>query len=218
MSHERTQTIPPPEWPEDLEDQVVIERILENGIPTELEALRKYNEIRLARPISSSYIETISKLAQQRRRLIQESSREYRVREASNPKATALEYAIGMYREGLERPVRDAVFILREKGYSSYESGFRGFEWQSIGFNIPPPELATFAFSEKTEKFLKEIGAEPFIESDRIGFRMLRLMSDDELALAWDTMAADLPSLKDPQPLTDGYGWVTRFRKKQDAL
>jgi hypothetical protein len=51
-----------------------------------------------------------------------------------NPAPTSEEYAMGAFIEDIEPQVRDAVQVLRQKGYNTTTSGFSDFHHQVIGF------------------------------------------------------------------------------------
>ena len=82
----------------------------------------------------NSEIERVSKLFENRTFFIEhnqkihertETFRRERERGIENPNATDEEYELGVYKEGLEMQVKDAVFALAKKGYKTFQSGFR---------------------------------------------------------------------------------------------
>lgn len=90
-----------------------------------------------------------------------------------NPLADAEECNAGVYREELEAQMSDAIFMLRKKGYSTFESGFNDLKdgSQYIGFNkedleslkqgLEKPEISKLFESQKVKASLEE-------KSDRI--------------------------------------------------
>jgi hypothetical protein len=199
---------------EDKLDSLEVIRILESGTDDELEKLRFLAGQELGAPVSKEFVLFRRALAQQKRRLVGEGDEEMRLREQIDPKATDTELQLGVYKEHLEKPVRNAVLRLREKGYSSFESGFQGLEKQNITFETPIPELERFSPSEQLKNKLNDAGARLFVQSNSVGFVVTRLLSDEILTDLWDTLATELPSLQKPQPLTQ-IPTAIRFREKQ---
>lgn len=195
-------SIPPAEASADLDNEQVATRILESGTPDELAKLKQHAEKRANAPMSTEQFELYRALAQQRRRMLDRSDREVAERIARNPEATDLEYQVGIYKEQLEPPVREAVFSLREKGYSSFESGFQGLERQNISFEAPVNELASYILPEETQKTFQQANAEPSIKPQAVGFRMRKALADEQITELWQLLTRDLPSLAEPQPLT----------------
>lgn len=186
----------------DLDNNLVATRILESGTDEELARLKAHAEKRANAAMSTEQFDLYRSFAQQRRRLIDKSDREVAERIANNPEATDLERRVGIYKEQLETPVREAVFTLRERGYSSFESGFQGLEQQNISFDAPIAELATFALPEDTRAAFEQAAAEPYIREKAIGYRMRRALPDTKLTELWQLLVRDLPTLAEPQPLT----------------
>lgn len=206
---------PPAESLPNLDAQDEIHRVLESGSDEEFERLRKHIEQRHRIEVSHELMETLRQFARQRRRLINQSDAETKIRQKDNPKATPEEYDVGVYRERLEGPVRDAVFTVRQKGYAPYESGFSGVERQRISFVAPIAELKAHIFSERVVSAFHAAGAEPFVDEKGVGFTPEALLSDTEMTDLWNLLAADLPQLQEAQPRSSILN-ATDFRQKQD--
>lgn len=199
------------------DDARVVDEILVHGNDEDLECLRLHVETKTGRPLSKEKISLFRQFAQQRNRLISESDAECSERETRHPEATELEYQVGAYKERIEKPVREAVFALREKGYSSFESGFGTINGQHIGFQSPITELAHHIFSEETRSEAARLGAELKASEDRIGFYMSRLISDEEMTRLWNLIAKEMIPIDPPQPLTT-VRTAQFFRNQQDAI
>ncbi len=200
----------------DLDNMMVVVDILVEGTDEELERLRLHIENRTKQPFPKERLLMYRQFAQQRSRQIAESDADCKLREATNPKATALEYEVGAYKERMEGPVREAVFDLRSKGYASFESGFSGMDRQRISFEPSIPELASHVFSEATHAEAERLGVELGVSQEHVGFRMSRPLSDEEMTGMWNLIVRELPPVSPPQPLTTVKTAQT-FRAKQDA-
>ena len=201
---------------EDLNNEQTVHRILESGSDEELERLREHAATQMHKPVSNEEMQRYRKFAQQRRRIIEESDRAAEKRKATNPAADELERAIGLYRERLEFQVRDAVFALRQKGYSSYESGFSGLERQQITFHDSAPELVTHTFSEKLLQVFTQYEAEPYCKENAVGFTLKQSISDETLKALWDLLVEEIPPLKTEQAPTT-VRTAQRFREEQNT-
>ncbi len=201
---------------EDLSNEQTVHRILESGSDEELERLREHAATQMNKPVSNEEMQRYRKFAQQRKRIIEESDRAAEKRKATNPDADELERAIGLYRERLEIQVRDAVFALRQKGYSSYESGFSGLERQQITFHDSVPELVTHTFSEKLLQVFTKYEAEPYCKENAVGFKLKQSISDEALKELWDLLVEEIPPLKTEQAPTT-VRTAQRFREEQNT-
>lgn len=107
-----------------------------------------------------------------------------------------MELSMGTYIERVEPQVRDAVKILREKGYSTYESGFERWDTQSIGFE--KSDLENVQLPGKLTDEVASMGAEIEISADNIRLTFYSLVSLDTIEKAWDKVVAALPDLGKP--------------------
>jgi hypothetical protein len=108
----------------DLTNEKTITHILEEGRPEELEKLRAFHNLT---PKKVRLFSDFAKLWR-KAKAVEQSGREKEERKAKNPRASEEELRAGVYKEGLEPQVRDAVFALRRKGYATFESGFGGYD------------------------------------------------------------------------------------------
>ncbi len=201
MNRERPSS-PPDSTQLDLNNDQITTRILESGSPAELAQLKAHVERQQGAPLSSEEIERARAFAQQRRRFMEQSDRDMVQRLSENPEPSAAELQIGTYKENLEPPVRDAVLSLRARGYSSFESGFRGLEHQNISFDGAIPELPAHQIADDVRAAFAEAGAEPYFKERGVGFRMSKPISDETVSRLWKLLVRDLPPLAEPQPLT----------------
>lgn len=215
MTAEKMTSLPPEREFHELDNEDEQLRILESGDEKEMERLQRHWGERLRSPVSKERMEFLRACARQRERLIRKSGEEAEARKIREPKATEMEYRLGIYREWLEPAVRDAVFLLRKKGYASYESGFHGVDKQQITFDAPVEALKTVVWSEQTKRVFEEADAEPYLRENAVGFRTHRLLPDEQLTSLWNQIAAELPPCVPAQPLTTVSAAVL-FRKKQD--
>lgn len=152
-----------------------------------------------------------------------EARNNMRIRAQERPLATDAEYQMGVYQEGLEQPVRDACFILSEKGYETFESGFSertGDRSQHIGMYNQHVEVPT-----SITKQLRERGFSVSVahESDRTSIviqpEKMEVVTLDEWKEVWDEFARNMPETKPERlPGAKQYGLHTEFRSRQDVL
>lgn len=170
-------------------------------------------------PISKERVKLWLEYDQIRDQVIQDTRQALRARMEQQPEADEEEMGLGIFREGLEPQVVDAVLTLRRKGYSTHFSGFdRQTDGQFIDFEEdyftddwePPEELIDLA----TE--YQEQGITLYTEPNKIGFQVTRLISLDEIKIIWDKIAALLPPLG-KEPLPAEYPAAVKFREVQQA-
>lgn len=207
-----------PKFPqeEDLTKGETIQRILEEGTDEDLERLRVHAEQRTGTQIPWERMELVRSLAHQRRRHVEQAHKEAKERIAKNPKATDEEYTLGIYREWIEPPSRDAVFTLHKKRYPTYESGFGGAENQNIRFNPVVPELESYIPSEAVQSAFQEMGAKLSINQEVVSFTMTKFLSDEDLKRLWDLLVEDMPTLS-MQGKHRNLQRRSDFRQEQDA-
>jgi hypothetical protein len=190
----------------DLTNAETVRRILEEGTPEELEKLRVFNNL------TSERIGLVGDFAKLRKRTVEQGEREAEERKEKNPKATDEELSAGVYKEHLEPQVRDAVFSLRRKGYTTYESGFGGYDGQTIAFE--KNYLENFQFPEKLAQKLAGLGVKLEIQPDRIWLTFEKFADLDEIKKIWDEIAETLPDLGGPAEPSQLEG-AKSFRKRQ---
>ncbi|MFH1712555.1 MAG: hypothetical protein ABH846_04975 [Patescibacteria group bacterium] len=135
--------------------------------------------------------------AQLRERLHKDLAQDLARRKEENLAPTEEELKMGTFIEGLEPQVRDAVIKLRAKGYSTWESGFMGFEGiQRISFN--EPRLADYQPPKDLVDNLSEMGIELIVEPNVVAFKCSRQLRAEDLKSAWDLIAAAMPTFDDP--------------------
>src|SRR3989339_1785207 len=131
--------IPKEQLEKDLTNEEVITRIFETGSDEELEKLREFHNL------TTKQIELFRSCAKLRKSIVEQMRKDIERRKEQNPIATEEELNMGAYQESIEPQVREAVLRLRRKGYTTYESGFHGFNSQIISFeknHLIPNELS----------------------------------------------------------------------------
>lgn len=114
----------------------------------------------------------------------QEFEQIQRVEENSTP--TPEELSLGAYAEMIEPQVRDAVFMIRKKGYNTVSSGFNDMNMQSMYFS----ERIADALSPQTIKKIEEVGAE--VSGNGISFSCNEA-NLEQIKERWLTVAELLP-------------------------
>lgn len=120
--------------------------------------------------------------------------KELESRMAENPAPSEEEERAGVYRECIEPQCRDAIFAMRGKGYSTFDSGFNG--------NVPIDQVVTFTevIDPETVEKLKGIGVKyGHFEYDVFNLNYLvfrpRAADFDTIKDQWDNIAQMLPDL-----------------------
>lgn len=143
-------------------------------------------------------------------------------RREEKPLATEAEYQAGVYKEALERPVQEAVFTLLDKGYKTFESGFRedSDRDQYIGMynkEVSLPDSLIHYFEEKGFE-VSAVSHEDrtIISIHPLSAEAVRLLEWKEV---WDDLAEKIP----PAPEEDlgdvsEYAYHAEFREWQDEL
>jgi len=189
----------------DLKDLQVIKEILCEGTPEELNDLASFHNF------SSDQIKLFSDFQKLRKEVHSEGEKEFKKRILENPEPDEEELLAGTYRDEIEPQVRKAVFLMREKGYNTYESGFYGLNLQRIGVSdnsfekiILPPEII-----EEASK--KEIDIT--VASDAIELFFNKYVSLEEIKKIWDDIADFLP-VREERAGIAAFGGVADFRKR----
>lgn len=149
----------------------------------------------------------------------------------SNPYASDEEYRAGTYKESIESQVRDAVFELRKKGYSTMESGFRDLVTgsQYIGINREvgiDSQTITESINKNLNKENKLILSKILVKnSDNrvqiVLFPKIRTMPLNVWKLVWDDVASCIPVIDDSlrkKENSDNGEQGRDFREAQDKI
>jgi hypothetical protein len=134
--------------------------------------------------------------AQLRKRVHKENDEEVERRFNSDAPASPEEEAAGVYREQIEPQVRDAVFLLRKKGYQTVNSGFEwGIFWkQYISFaHDQKIDLGHFAFSNELLSWANENGADIRIGGNDIEITFTKVIDMELITKIWDRVAEEMP-------------------------
>lgn len=170
----------------DLTNEDIVTQILESGSDKELERLREFHNL------TSERVELFRAFARLRKETHEQMQQELDERKEKNPIATEEELNMGGYQESVEPQVREAVLSLRRKGYTTFESGFHGFNSQKISFekdHLVPEELI--------DK-LKIEGVNIEIKPNSISFSCNQYLKLDEIKKIWDQIEQSLPDLEKP--------------------
>ncbi|MBP6912350.1 MAG: hypothetical protein KBB86_00255 [Candidatus Pacebacteria bacterium] len=141
---------------------------------------------------------------------------------AENPIATETEYQLGIYKEGLEYQVRDAVFLLNEKGYKTFQSGFHETKLRNQFVDM---YNKNFTIPESMINYFKDKGFNVSVESfeDRSTLSVAPTTQDtvtlEDWKTFWDDFAEKIPPAE-PEDLSHikDYSLAIDFRKYQDSL
>lgn len=193
----------------DLTNEDVVVRILEEGDPQKLEALRAFHNL------TPEQIELFRTFAELRKSTLEQTRQEVEERVKRNPRATQEELSLGAYWETIEPQVRSAVLNLRQKGYTTYESGFYGFNSQKISFK--EDHLKGFELSQDLAQELQKRGIDVKIKPNSISFSAGRFLEIDELRKIWDQLESALPDLEKPAEPSSLQA-AENFRRKQREL
>lgn len=134
----------------------------------------------------------------------------------NDPLPTPDEIRMGAYVEEIEPQVRDAVMLMRKKGYNTMSSGFEGrqHEVQSIAFDGP--------VSNSEAERLREHGF--VVETTLTGENTITFSPDNPLDLkamkdTWDWLAGTLPDLGGPaEPAHHGNARAFQYAAEAGTL
>ncbi len=169
----------------DFRDSEVIDRILEEHNPEEVEALRKFWNF------TEEEVELYSQYAKQRKSVKGEAWAALASRKKNRPNPSPVELKLGMYIEGIEPQVKDAVLKLNSKGYETYGSGYGGRAEQNIWFSGDYFE-GQDNFDD-LKKNLQGKGVLLKVEPNCIRLIFERFYPLDEIKKIWDEVVDFLP-------------------------
>lgn len=203
-AHDEKCSIKDPERPDfrhlDLTDVVMAE-----GEGPMLEKLR---EAAAEHGFDDARFETAIALQKLRRRTHELARRDLEMRLKRNPVPTEEELSMGAFVENLEPQVRDAVVLMRRKGYTTASSGFASFDLQAM--ILQTPDFTDLTDDERAE--LKELGVDVSKDDGSFSFRCERA-DIGAIKTQWDKIANALPNLGRSAPDAD-HGAAESFRKK----
>ena len=172
----------------ELRNEEVILEILENHDINGIEKIRNLFNL------SKGQIELASQYAGLRKSTISEMEKELENRKKENPDKTAEEEKLGVFIEKLEPQVKNTILRLQTKGYKTYESGFKLFGDQMIGFRenyFQNPKI----FKDLQDKLkTQDINLE--IKPDHLILGFKKFYSINEMKEIWDKIADELPELE----------------------
>jgi hypothetical protein len=192
----------------ELRNMEVIEQILVSGTDEEMHMLCTFHNI------DREHCEQARYFSRMRDTLIKQSRDGYLQRMKDGPAPDIEERSAGLYREMIEEPARNAVFMMRQKGYPTYASGFIGFDGgQHIAIDKPlfPP------LKEDVQRILEQRYAITFQNtSTRIQFIPQHRLSVQDIMAIYDAIAEALPDLGEPAPDVKRPYWSQgHFAKKK---
>lgn len=170
-------------------NEELVEKVLQNHIPGELEKLR------ILSGHTKEQIELYSQYAILRKSTLSEmrESKERRLQE--NPIKTPEEEKLGVFLEMIEPQVRNAVLKIQAKGYETWESGFDSGAGQMIGFKKDYFKNPAVFEALKNELNEQKINFE--MEPDQLRIKFEKMYSLEEIGKIWDKIAEALPNLND---------------------
>lgn len=143
-------------------------------------------------------------------------------RAEEQPLATEREYELGVYKDALEKQVQDAVFTLFDKGYKTFESGFRENTKrdQYIGMynkKAEVPETLREDFKRKGFEISEEhLEDRTIIQIHPLKDESVRLCEWKQL---WNEFADRMPEAPEEDlSETKYYTFHQKFRERQDKL
>ncbi len=145
--------------------------------------------------LSPEQNELYDKIAELRKKTLDEMEQKARERKKNNPEMTPEEHELGTYLEYIEPQVLNAVRTLRTKGYNTIQSGFTGGNKQYILFD--EKTFSEFDLPKTLTDFLEKKGVEIYIEPDEIILTCNKFLDIDELKQVWDRVAETMPDLKE---------------------
>lgn len=166
---------------EDFRDLNFLRQVMIGGDSVQLSRMRKFL---LANGLTARQIDISIKLQKLRSQIHDQLKEDTKHRANNNPLPTSEELALGAYKEMLEPQVREAIFLMRKKGYDTVSSGFSDFNFQTISF------AENLIFEQKIIEDLNKLGV-------KARGKMLVFECDkDDLVLIkekWDKIAEILP-------------------------
>lgn len=172
---------------EDLTNEDIITEILEEGNPERLEALRLFHNL------TPEQVKLFSDFAKLRKETHEQMRQELQKRAAESPNATEEELSMGAYQESIEPQVRETVLNLKKKGYTTFESGFYGYNQQKISFE--KDHLEGFKLSEELEQELRLNGVDITIKPRSVLLTFNQYRELPEIEKIWDEIESTLPDL-----------------------
>jgi len=170
----------------------VINRIFLSGSDSELREVQELHKL------TNEQMEMLTYYARLRQGVHASQTEDLKRREAEGPEPSEEELAAGCFRETLEIQVRDAVFVMRKKGYNTYSSGFASIgEAQhiaSFGRHFTADILPEIVLDRLGEAYKLQFKIEP----NYITFQTMERLTVEEITYIWDTIAAALPDLGKP--------------------
>ncbi len=149
-------------------------------------------------------------------------SKEERILE--NPIANEEEMEVGTYKESIESQIRDAIFLLRKKGYDTFESGFKSVVdgSQFIGF-WKESTRGNIKISESLKNKLEQMNIVLEIKTVISDRDQIILKPNGRIDLhvwkqIWDIVAEELPLLSNSKPKKEVTGAAESFIKNQEKL
>ncbi len=171
----------------ELRNEENILKALENH---DLDKMKKIGELF---NLTKEQLKLSSQYAILRKEIIAKIWRDIDKRKKESPQKTNQEQKLGIYLEQLEPQVKDAVLKLQEKGYKTYESGFKLFGDQMIGFSEEYFKNSEILKNLQNELKKENINLE--IKYDHINISFKKFYSVKEMKEVWDRIADGLPKL-----------------------
>lgn len=193
----------------DYRNEDVIRKIFESGVPEELKEIEEFHNL------TPRQVELFCYYAKLRRITIDQMREKIKIREKENPLATNEELDMGIYKENIEPQVMDTILKLKQKGYTTFASGFSGFNEQEIKFN--EEHLKDFQLPENLINDLKERGIEIKIKPKSLSFSCNSTLKLEEIKKIWENIESSLPGLSEKAEPSNTNS-AKSFREKQKKI
>lgn len=158
--------------------------------------LRELQELLETRGMTAVEFALAREARRLRRQTLDRMRADLRERIEINPVATEEERAFGTFLESLEPQVREALRVMRNKGYAAISSGFSNYNFQAVVFSEK-----YFTDLDETARARLDV-LDVKIESDRLSFRCNTIVLE-VIKQKWDAVAAALPDRGAPAPPSD---------------
>ena len=193
---------------QDLNNEDYLRSIFESGDEAMLAKVADHHKL------TPEQIELFTHFSQLRRATINETRTQAELRGQKHPLATEAEKDMGAYLENIEPQVRETVINLREHGYTTYESGFSGFDSQVISFQ--EDHLHDFHLPEAVRDDFEKRGVVVKIEPNSLRLTFKKKVNLEEIKKVWQEIASYLPKFGSPAKPSQ-LKQSNSFREKQKS-
>jgi len=173
----------------------IVNKTLISGTEAEIKELQEFHNL------SNETMELLIHFQTLREDAHQQSRKESKERKETNPTPTEFEKRMGAYIEDIEPHMRDALKLIRTKGYSTYGCGFGEENTQFVG--CTQNDFEKLLLPKEIKNILEEKEIEVEIEPDMLSLTLNQKISIEELKEIWDEIASALPDLQRHAPQSE---------------